>query len=210
MDDKSDAGEKRHSGFSRRNFFNSLAAGATEAALIGAAIDTTAQAGGLEAMEGESVKVVLQVNGETHTVLAEPRWTLLHVLRDQLGFTGTKQGCERGECGACTVLIDGLARNACMTLAVEADGKQITTVEGLMNGEELGPVQQAFLEEDAYQCGYCTSGQMVNAEGLLRKTPDPTIEQIRQGMSGNLCRCGAYGHIFRAIHRAAVLKKAGR
>jgi xanthine dehydrogenase YagT iron-sulfur-binding subunit len=218
MDDKSDAGEKRHSGFSRRNFFNSLAAGATEAALIGAAIDTTAQAGGLEAMEGESVKVVLQVNGETHTVLAEPRWTLLQVLRDRLGFTGTKQGCERGECGACTVLIDGVARNACMTLAVEASGKQITTVEGLMNGEELGPVQQAFLEEDAYQCGYCTSGQMVNAEGLLRQTPHPTTEQIREGVSGNLCRCGAYGHILRAVHRAAELKaqragelvKAGR
>ena len=179
MDDKSDAGEKRYSGFSRRNFFNSLAAGATEAALIGAAIDTTAQAGGLEAVEGESVKVVLQVNGETHTVLAEPRWTLLHVLRDRMGFTGTKQGCERGECGACTVLIDGVARNACMTLAVEASGKQIVTVEGLMNGEELGPVQQAFLEEDAYQCGYCTSGQMVNVEGLLRQTPHPTTEQIR-------------------------------
>jgi len=218
MDDKSDAGERRHSGFSRRSFFNSLAAGATEAALIGTAIDTTVQAGGLEAVEGESVKVVLQVNGETHTFLAEPRWTLLHVLRDRLGFTGTKQGCERGECGACTVLIDGLARNACMTLAVEASGKQIVTVEGLMNGEELGPVQQAFLEEDAYQCGYCTSGQMVNAEGLLRRTPDPTIEQIREGVSGNLCRCGAYGHIFRAVHRAAELKaqraaepvKAGR
>jgi xanthine dehydrogenase YagT iron-sulfur-binding subunit len=210
MDDKSGADEKRRAAFSRRGFFNSLAAGATEAALIGAAIDTKAHAGGLEAVDGESIKVVLRVNGETHTVLAEPRWTLLHVLRDRLGFTGTKQGCERGECGACTVLIDGVARNACLTLAVEADGKQITTVEGLMNGEELGPVQQAFLEEDAYQCGYCTSGQMVNAEGLLRKTPDPTIEQIREGVSGNLCRCGAYGHIFRAVHRAAELKKAGR
>jgi len=197
-------------GFSRRGFFNSLAAGATEAALIGAAIDQTAQAGGLEAPEGETVKVVLQVNGQTHTILAEPRWTLLHVLRDRLGFTGTKQGCERGECGACTVLIDGVARNACLTLAVEASGRKITTIEGLMDGAELGPVQRAFLEEDGYQCGYCTSGQMISAEALLRKTPAPTIEQIREGMSGNLCRCGAYGHIFRAVHRAAELKKAGR
>jgi xanthine dehydrogenase YagT iron-sulfur-binding subunit len=202
-------------GFSRRGFFNSLAAGATEAALIGAAIDHKAQAGGLEAPEGETVKVVLQVNGQTHTILAEPRWTLLHVLRDRLGFTGTKQGCERGECGACTVLIDGLARNACLTLAVEASGKSITTIEGLMDGAELGPVQQAFLEEDGYQCGYCTPGQMVSTEALLRKTPDPAVEQIREGMSGNLCRCGAYGHIFRAVHRAAELKavetkKAGR
>jgi len=207
MNDKS--GEKR-SAFSRRGFFNSIAAGATEAALIGASIEQKAQAGGLEAIEGESVKVVLRVNGQTHTVLAEPRWTLLHVLRDRLGFTGTKQGCERGECGACTVLIDGLARNACMTLAVEASGKEIVTVEGLMNGEELGPVQQAFLEEDGYQCGYCTSGQMLSAEALLRKTPDPNIDQIREGVSGNLCRCGAYGHIFRAVHRAAELKKEGR
>jgi len=210
MDDKSGVSEECRTGFSRRGFFNSLAAGATEAALIGAAINTDAQAGGQDAVDGESVKVVLQVNGQTNTILAEPRWTLLHVLRDRLGFTGTKQGCERGECGACTVLIDGVARYACMTLAVEAAGTQITTVEGLMNGEELGPVQQAFLEEDAYQCGYCTSGQMVNVEGLLRKTPDPTIEQIREGVSGNLCRCGAYSHIFRAAHRAAELKKAVR
>ena len=209
MDHKSD-GKPGRSGFSRRGFFSSVAAGATEAALIGAAIDTSAQAGVLEVAEGESVKLVLRVNGQSHTVLAEPRWTLLQVLRDHLGFTGTKQGCERGECGACTVLIDGLARNACMTLAVEAAGKEITTIEGLMNGEELGPVQQAFLEEDGYQCGYCTSGQMISAEALLRKTPDPTIEQIREGVSGNLCRCGAYGHIFRAVHRAAELKKAGR
>ncbi len=210
MDDKFADDEQRRAGFSRRGFFNSLASSAAEAALIGAAVGTEAHGGGQEAVEGEAVKVVLHVNGQTHTVLAEPRWTLLHVLRDQLGFTGTKQGCERGECGACTVLIDGVARSSCMTLAVEASGAQITTVEGLMNGAELGPVQQAFLEEDGYQCGYCTSGQMVNAEAFLRKTPDPTIEQIREGMSGNLCRCGAYGHIFRAVKRAAELKKAGR
>ena len=197
-------------GFSRRGFFNSLAAGATEAALLGAAVDHPAQAGVLEAVEGETVKVVLEVNGESHGVLVEPSWTLLYVLRDRLGFTGTKQGCERGECGACTVLIDGLARNACLTLAVEAAGRKITTIEGLMNGAELGPVQQAFLEEDGYQCGYCTSGQMMSAEALLRTTPSPTTEQIREGVSGNLCRCGAYGHIFRAVHRAAELKKAGR
>jgi len=209
MDDKS-AADNGRAGFSRRGFFNSVAAGATEVALIGTVIEQKAQAGGMEAPEGETVKVSLRVNGQTHTVLAEPRWTLLHVLRDRLGFTGTKQGCERGECGACTVLIDGVARNACMTLAVEVAGKEVITIEGLMNGAELGPVQQAFLEEDGYQCGYCTPGQMVSAEGLLRKTPDPTIEQIREGVSGNLCRCGAYGHIFRAVHRAAELKKARR
>lgn len=202
MDDKK-------KGPSRRGFFGSLAAGATEAALIGAAVSTPAQAG-VHTAEGESVKITLEVNGQTFAVATEPRWTLLHVLREHLGFTGTKQGCERGECGACTVLIDGVARPSCMTLAVEAAGHQITTVEGLMNGDQLGPVQQAFLEEDGYQCGYCTPGQIISAEALLRHTPHPTVEQIRTGMSGNLCRCGAYAHIFRAVHRAAELKKAGR
>jgi xanthine dehydrogenase YagT iron-sulfur-binding subunit len=194
---------------SRRRFFTSVAGGATEAALLGAAATSEARAGTHDAPGAEAVMVVLHVNGQTHALTAEPRWTLLHVLRDQLGFTGTKAGCERGECGACTVLIDGVARYSCMTLAVEAAGRQITTIEGLMRGQELGPVQQAFLEEDAYQCGFCAPGQMVNIEGLLRKTPDPTLEQIREGVSGNLCRCGAYAHIFRAAHRAAELKKAG-
>jgi xanthine dehydrogenase YagT iron-sulfur-binding subunit len=127
-----------------------------------------------------------------------------------LGLTGTKSGCERGECGACTVLIDGVARYSCLTLALEAVGAEITTVEGLMHGEQLGPVQQAFVEEDALQCGYCTPGQVVSVEALLRRTPQPTAEQIREGVSGNLCRCGAYQHIFRAAQRAAELRKAGR
>ncbi|MCC7173685.1 MAG: (2Fe-2S)-binding protein [Bryobacterales bacterium] len=160
--------------------------------------------------DAESVTVVLNVNGRDHVLRVEPRWTLLQVLRDHLGLTGTKQGCERGECGACTVLIGGVARYSCMTLAVEAAGAQITTIEGLMRGEELGPVQQAFLEEDALQCGYCTPGQIVNAEGLLRRTPAPSLDQIREGVSGNLCRCGAYAHIFRAVGRAAQLRKEGR
>ena len=107
-------------------------------------------------------------------MLVEARWSLLYVLRDRLGLTGTKVGCERGECGACTVLIDGKARYACMTLAVEADGHEITTVEGLMKGEELGTTQQAFAEEDAFQCGYCTPGQVMAAESLLRANPSPT------------------------------------
>jgi len=200
--------QERRNALSRRRFFSSVAGGATEAALLGAAATAEVRAETQEAPGAEAVKLVLHVNGQAHALLAEPRWTLLHVLREQLGFTGTKAGCERGECGACTVLIDGVARYACMTLAVEAGGHQITTVEGLMQGEELGAVQQAFLEEDAYQCGFCTPGQVVNIEALLRKTPDPTIEQIREGVSGTLCRCGAYAHIFRAVHRAAELKKA--
>jgi xanthine dehydrogenase YagT iron-sulfur-binding subunit len=125
------------------------------------------------------------------------------VLREKLGLTGSKVGCERGECGACTVLMNGLPRYACLTLAVEAQGLEITTIEGLMDGEELGPVQQAFLEKDAFQCGYCTPGQIMAAEGLLRSNPKPTLPEIQKGMSGNLCRCGAYVHIFQAVDTAA-------
>ena len=173
--------QERREALSRRRFFTSVAGGATEAALLGAAATAEARAGTHEALGAEAVKVVLHVNGQTHALMAEPRWTLLHVLRDELGFTGTKSGCERGECGACTVLIDGVARYSCMTLAVEAAGHQITTLEGLMHGEELGPVQQAFLEEDAFQCGFCTPGQVVNIEGLLRKTPIPPSTRFARG-----------------------------
>jgi xanthine dehydrogenase YagT iron-sulfur-binding subunit len=133
----------------------------------------------------------------------EPRWTLLYVLREKIGLTGTKEGCGRGECGACTVLIDEVPRYACLTLAVEAEGASVTTVEGLLRGEALGPVQTAFVEEDAFQCGYCTPGQIMSVEGLLRKNPAPSIDEIRTAVSGNLCRCGAYSHIFNAAAKAA-------
>ncbi|MEE4363033.1 MAG: (2Fe-2S)-binding protein, partial [Desulfotignum sp.] len=146
------------------------------------------------------------INGADRAVLVEPRWTLLYVLREVIGLTGTKEGCSRGECGACTVLFDGIPRYACMTLAVEAQGCNITTLEGLMQGEELGPVQTAFLEEDAFQCGYCTPGQIMSVHGLLEKTPQPSMDDIRVGVSGNLCRCGAYNHIFRAARNAAQRK----
>jgi xanthine dehydrogenase YagT iron-sulfur-binding subunit len=149
----------------------------------------------------------LQVNGREHRVRVEPGHTLLDVLRDQLGLTGTKPGCERGECGACTVLIDNAPRYACLTLALEAEGRPITTIEGLMDGEDLGPVQRAFAEEDGFQCGFCTPGQVMAAEGLLRASPAPDLDGIRQGMSGNLCRCGAYPHIVRAVRRAAELRR---
>ena len=202
--------ERRRSDLSRRRFFDSVALGATEAAILTIPGEAAPQRAALEAGAGELVKVALDVNGQTYSLMVEPRWSLLHVLRDRLGLTGTKQGCERGECGACTVLIDGVARYSCLTLALEAAGTQVTTLEGLMRGGQLGPVQQAFMEEDALQCGYCTPGQIMNVEGLLRKTPNPTLEQIREGVSGNLCRCGAYANIFRAAQRAAELKKAAR
>ena len=197
------------SGLSRRRFFNTVASGAAEAAILtipGQAV--AAEPPSQPCPSGEMISAVFHVNGSEHKVDVEPRWTLQYVLRERLGLTATKSGCERGECGACTVLIDGISRYSCMTLALEATGSQITTLEGLMHGEELGPVQQAFVEEDGYQCGFCTSGQIVSVEALLRKNPDPSLEQIREGVSGNLCRCAAYPNIFRAAHKAAELKKA--
>ncbi len=195
-------------GMTRRGFMQIMGTGAVGASLSGAAMAAGSKpeppAKILDATD--TVKINLNINGVNHAVLVEPRWTLLYVLRETIGLTGTKEGCGRGECGACTVLIDDIPRYACMTLAVEAESRRITTVEGLMMGEELGPVQTAFLEEDAFQCGYCTSGQMMAVEGLLRKTLKPSMDKIRRGVSGNLCRCGAYNHIFRAASRAAGLK----
>lgn len=154
-----------------------------------------------------AIHIALNINKSNYNMLVEPRWSLLYVLREIIGMTGSKMGCDRGECGACTVLMDGVPRYSCMTLAVEAQGMEITTVEGLMEGEELGEVQQAFVDNDAFQCGYCTSGQIIAVEGLLRKTADPSDDEIRKGCSGNLCRCGAYQNIFAAAEQAAKAKK---
>ena len=189
---------------SRRGFIQSVGAGAIGAAALGTA---EAKQAPTPATPEEMAPLTITVNGRRHRLLVEPRWSLAYVIRDRLQLTGTKVGCDRGECGACTVLIDGIPRYACLTLAVEADGAQVTTIEGLMRGEDLGSVQQAFAEKDAYQCGFCTPGQVVAAEGLLRGTPNPTTDQIRHGMCGNLCRCGAYGHIVQAVARAAELRK---
>jgi xanthine dehydrogenase YagT iron-sulfur-binding subunit len=158
---------------------------------------------------GQTATISLRINGSSRKLMVEPRWSLLYILREVLGLTGTKIGCDRGECGACTVLIDGRPRYACMTLAIEAEGHEITTLEGLMDGEKLGPVQQAFAEEDAFQCGFCTPGQIMAVEGLLRRNPKPTMEEIRHGLSGNLCRCAAYRHIFNAAAKAAEMRGKG-
>jgi xanthine dehydrogenase YagT iron-sulfur-binding subunit len=198
--------DKTKRGITRRQFLTTMGVGT-------AAVAVSSKPGARAAEEeavikaGEMTRVTLNINGRRHRLMVEPRWSLLFVLRERLGLAGTKVGCERGECGACTVLINDLPRYACLTLAIEAEGAKVTTVEGLMKGEELGPVQQAFLEEDAFQCGYCTPGQIMAAEGLLRSRPDPAFDQIRSAMSGNLCRCGAYTHIFKAVKRAADLKR---
>jgi xanthine dehydrogenase YagT iron-sulfur-binding subunit len=192
--------------FTRRKFLKTMGSGAA----IAAASDALTGRGTAEAeiVKPEViVRVNLIINGLRRSLVVEPRWSLLYVLREKLGLTGTKTGCERGECGACTVLIDEVPRYACLTLAVEAQGTQIVTLEGLMHGERLGPVQQAFLEHDAFQCGYCTPGQIMSAEGLLRDNSAPNPDEIRRALSGNLCRCGAYAHICKAVGRAAEIKK---
>lgn len=201
---------KKRKGISRRGFIKLVGAGALATTVGDTVKPGRAAAAALptEVTEaGETLRITLRVNGRRHRVKVEPRWSLLEVLREKLGLTGSKLGCGRGECGACTVLIDGQPRYACLTLAPEAEGKEITTVEGLLTGEGLGPVQQAFLANDAMQCGYCIPGQIMAAEGLLRANPNPSIDEIRRGMSGNLCRCGSYVHIFKAVGDAAKTKR---
>jgi len=195
--------EVPNTGMTRRSFIKGVGAGAAAAAAASGTLSALADAEAKEAKAEEMQKLTLKVNGRSHRLLVEPRWSLLFVLREKMGLTGTKVGCERGECGACTVLFNGVPRYACMTLALEAEGEEITTVEGLMEGEQLGSVQQAFLENDAFQCGYCTPGQIMAAEGLLRAGGPLNVGEIQKGMSGNLCRCGAYAHIFRTVEAAA-------
>ena len=147
----------------------------------------------------------LEINGARRQINAAPQEMLLHVLRDQLALTGTKYGCGEGQCGACTVLLDGQPRRSCLTPVSAAAGKNITTIEGLARNGQLHPLQQAFLEEQALQCGYCTPGMILTASALLRAHPNPTREQIIHYMEGNICRCGVYPQIVAAIHRAAEL-----
>jgi aerobic-type carbon monoxide dehydrogenase small subunit (CoxS/CutS family) len=148
--------------------------------------------------------ITLTVNGADHSIEVEDRWTLVEVLRDHLELTGTKIGCDRGECGACTVLIDGKPMYSCSQLAVWMDGKKIQTVEGLaQNGRDgqlkLDPLQEAFIEHDAPQCGYCTSGQLMSAKAVLNANPHPSRDEVRAGMTGNVCRCSNYNHYVEAV-----------
>jgi len=154
-------------------------------------------------------KIHFTVNGESRSVSTDPNRPLLEVLREDLQLTGTKFGCGERQCGACTVLIDGRAVMSCSTRAATADGKSIVTIEGLSADGQLHPVQQAFVEEGALQCGYCTSGMIMTAVGLLENNPRPTEEEIRRRMQRNVCRCGGYVRIVRAIRRAAELGNGG-
>jgi xanthine dehydrogenase YagT iron-sulfur-binding subunit len=151
---------------------------------------------------GAEVDVVLRINGADRRLRIDPRVSLLDALREHLALTGARKGCDHGQCGACTVLRDGRAVNACLTLAIAAEGAEITTIEGLARGEQLHPVQAAFITHDAFQCGYCTSGQIMSAVALLRDGHAKTDDDVRQQMSGNICRCGAYPNIIAAIQAA--------
>lgn len=146
--------------------------------------------------------IELKINGEVRTVQVEKNWTLLHVLREVLDLTGAKCGCNTGDCGACKVILDGEAVNSCLVLAVKAVGQDIQTIEGLSNGPELHPIQQAFIDAGAVQCGYCTPGMVMSAKALLDKNPDPSEEEIRAAISNNLCRCTGYVKIVDAIRLA--------
>jgi xanthine dehydrogenase YagT iron-sulfur-binding subunit len=158
------------------------------------------------------VSITLTINGSRQELTVDPWVTLLDLLRERLALTGTKKGCDQGQCGACTVLVDGKRINSCLVFAVARDGAEITTIEGLADGEHLHPLQAAFIERDAFQCGYCTPGQICSAAGLLNEAHATTRAEIREQMSGNLCRCGAYTNIADAIedvmHQQSVAREA--
>ena len=150
------------------------------------------------------------INGEAYALSVEPRKTLLAVLRDQLDLTGTKEGCSTGDCGACTVLLDGEPVTSCLVLAVEADGREVTTIEGIAKDRELHPVQKAMVDLGGIQCGFCTPGMVMAAVALLRANPDPTEDEIRRALAGNICRCTGYTKIVEAVQKAAKeMRKAG-
>ena len=147
--------------------------------------------------------ICLVVNGDQYEVAVEPRQSLLEVLRDSLGLTGTKRGCGTGDCGACTVLLDGLPVNSCLVLAVDAKGKDVLTIEGLADGNKLHPIQEAFIEHGGLQCGYCTPGMILSAKALLDENPRPTDEEVKSAIAGNLCRCTGYVKIVESVLAAA-------
>ena len=187
-------------GVTRRGFI----AGVGTAAVGSAVLPAVSKAEVLRARRPVGLEdITLTVNGTPYQLSVEPRWTLAEVLRDHLALTGTKIGCDAGECGACTVILEGKAVYSCSQLAVWLNGKKVTTVEGLAPGGELDPLQKAFMEHDAPQCGFCTSGQLMSAKSLLARNPNPTREEVQHALTGNLCRCSNYNRIVESVLAAS-------
>lgn len=182
---------------SRRDFFKSVGVGSLATSVLTAA-EAEAQATAPRAVGPGEVPIRLTINGRAQTVNVEPRVTLLDAVRNRLDYTGTKRVCDRGSCGACTMIVDGRAIYACSTLAVDSQGKNIRTIEGIAQGTVLHPVQQAFCDTDGLMCGFCTPGFVMAAVALLEKIPNPTPEQARKGLDGNICRCGTYVGVLQA------------
>ncbi len=202
---------------SRRSFIKGVGTGVVAATVAPTSLVEKAEAQQfMDELPGVTESTVsLNINGRTYKVNVESRTTLISVLRDgmdvngeRIDLTGTKQVCDRGECGGCTVLMDGEAVYSCMILALDAQDKEITTIESLADGDKLHPIQEAFIEHDALQCGFCTPGFVMSAKVLLDENSDPTMEEIKRGLAGNLCRCGAYPRIFEAVQTAAKRMRA--
>ncbi|MEW6745521.1 MAG: (2Fe-2S)-binding protein [Planctomycetota bacterium] len=195
--------------FTRRAFMKGIGAAAVTSATAVSGLGSGLGHSGLLRQDspvlgpGEA-SITLQINGEKTTVAVEPRETLSELLRERLGLTGTKEACERGTCGACTVLLDGRVVNSCMVLAIDLEGRDIRTIEGLAQKDELHPVQKAFCEQDAMQCGYCTPGMIMATVGLLEQNPHPTLEAVQEGVAGNLCRCGTYPKVYEAALKVSA------
>lgn len=212
MDGSAEPGESHGAGISRRDLLGWTAAAATALAVGGqlAGVGVAgAEPDGRRGNDSGLVDVALVVNGRAERLQLDPRVTLLDAVRDRLGLTGTKKGCDRGQCGACTVHVDGRRVLSCLTLAASADGRQVTTIEGLARGDELHPMQQAFIDHDGLQCGFCTSGQIMSAVALVKEGHAGSVAEIREHMSGNICRCGAYANIVDAIRSARAAGVAG-
>ena len=201
-DEKHDTPER--SGVSRRTFLKSTGVGSLAVGVVGVG-DAEAQA--VRAVGPGDVPVTLTVNGRKVELKIEPRVTLLDAIRQRADMTGNKRGCDRGACGACTMIVDGRTVYACSTLAIEVQGKQIRTVEGLSTGNNLHPVQQAFCDVDALMCGFCTPGFIMATVALLEKNPRPTEEQVNRGLDGNICRCGTFVRIKQAAMTAKVVAR---
>lgn len=206
MHDDDDEVKEKGSGLSRRSFLKVSGISLSVPLVMGHRVIKVA--GAEVKMYGPGkVPLALTVNGKKYSAEVEPRVTLLEALRGDLDLTGSKRVCDRGTCGACTVIVDGKPAYSCSILAIEAQGKAVTTVEGLMQGDKLHPVQQAFIDNDAQQCGFCTPGFVVACKAFLDKNPNPTPEQVKHGLGGNICRCGTYVGIRAAVLQAA---KGGR